>query len=235
MRTLDGHSIDLDDYDFLDLGASHGDSLTWARRALSVARGLGVDSSPAKVAAALAAGHDCVRADATALDAPDGSVDHVVMSHFLEHLPDATAVERALRGAVRLARRSVVVRGPWFEADTWLRTRGLKLYWSDWTGHRCHVDRTLLACVLDAVDCHDYALFARGRVDDASSPVVLPIDAPPDQHDYVASHGPKPDVRFAGNVYREIWAVVRIVPGRSPLRWSVRRRLVPIDTVPRLA
>jgi hypothetical protein len=88
---------DLAGFDFLDFGASTGSSIEFARERLGGRRGLGVDLDPNKVETMRRCGYDCIQADVTGLDLPAKAVKFVLMSHFLEHLPDLECARKAIR------------------------------------------------------------------------------------------------------------------------------------------
>ena len=67
------------------------------------------------------------------------SVRFVTISHTLEHLRDLVEVRKTLGSAVKVATDFLFIRGPYFDADDLLQTQGLKFFWSDWSGHPCHL------------------------------------------------------------------------------------------------
>lgn len=200
------------DYDFIDFGASTGGSIEFAKRKLGGTRGLGVDLSPKKVAAMKERGLDCILGDITALDMPDKCVRFVTISHVLEHLPDQATVEGALDSALRLAREFVYVQGPWFDADDYLNSLSLKLYWSDWPrGHPSHVTADDLRKILDRRQPMDYFIAGRGVIADSAHPAVHPVASPPDQHAYdSAAHPAKPHVAFTRPIFEEMVCGIKL-------------------------
>lgn len=215
-------------FDFLDFGASKGGVIEFAQRRLGGRRGLGIDLDPRKVEQMRARGLDCIEGDVTALDLPAGCVRFVTMSHVLEHLRDAAAVGRALAGAARVAREFLFVQGPFFEADAWLRRRGLKFFWSDWHGHPCAVTAALLRGALAPLEVAQVRIGAHLPVLDSGDPSLHAVASPRDQHEHDARiHPPKPALRFEPPLYKELVAVVAL-PGFRGLDqvWSARRGLV---------
>ena len=208
--------MDLSGYDFLDFGASKGSLFEFARARLGGTNGLGVDVDPRKVARTRSLGYDCVVGDVTQIDLPGDSVRFVTMSHILARLPDLEAVRRTLAGAARVASDFLFIQGPFFDADGPLARDGLKLYWSAWTDHRCHLTTKALRETLEALGLRDYVCMGRDEVAGSHDPAVHPLDSPPDQHDYDADvHPPKPAVTFAAPrylepVYREMVCIVRL-------------------------
>lgn len=208
--------MDLSGYDFLDFGASKSGLFEFAKARLGGTKGLGVDIDPRKVARTRSLGYDCVVGDVTQIDWPEDSVRFVTMSHVLPGLPDFDAAENVLARAARVASDFLFIQGPFFDADGVLARDGLKLYWSDWTHHTCHLTTGALRGMLDALGLRDYVCMGREEVAGSADPVVHPLDSPGDQHDYDPDvHPPKPAVTFSAPryrepVYREMVCVVRL-------------------------
>jgi SAM-dependent methyltransferase len=204
--------------DFLDFGCSSGGSLKFGESKLGGTRGLGIDISPSKVEAARDAGYDAAVLDIKTL--PDEKlVRFVIMSHFLEHVPDANDVYAFIEKACCVATEFVYVQQPFFDADASLFQQGLKLYWSDWTGHPnrmtsldmwTHI-RTLRAKGVPL----DYAIFYTGRIHSSSDPTIHPLTSPRDQHEYdPEKHPPKPENQSLGiPVFRELRCFIHLAPG----------------------
>jgi SAM-dependent methyltransferase len=200
-RTLD--EVDFAAYDFVDFGAGTGGSLRYCTSRFG-GRGVGIDISEDSAAEARAGGGDVVVGDIRSI--PDGvSVRYVTMFDFLEHLPTYDDVAAMLAVAARIAREFIWIRHPSFEDEAYLRALGLKQYWCDWTGHPSHVLISDFAEMLRAVELRAVELEFRDAARSSTHPTILPLDAPPDQHEYdERTHGPKPHVEFAKPVYRQI-------------------------------
>ena len=198
-------------YDFLDFGASKGGCIDFAKKRLGGVRGLGIDINPERVANMRAHGYDCIEGDVTDLAMKDNAVRFVTMSHVLEHLSDLSMVERTVGSAARVAREFLFIQGPWFDADEYLAERGLKFYWSDWHGHKCHVDTADLRQVFRNVGIDDYVLMARAPVEDSSDSSIHPLESRRNQHDYdPGEHPPKPQLAFNVPIFREMVCLVRL-------------------------
>jgi hypothetical protein len=209
-----GMQIDLAPYDFVDFGCSSGGSIAFAMDRLGGRRGLGLDISPAKVNAARAAGFNVEVADVSTLD-PDliGTVRFVVMAHFLEHLPGRKAALACIASACRIAEEFVYIRQPYFDADGYLLSLGLKLYWSDWTGHPYHMSSLDLHNGLHAMltknEIARFLIFFRSEIRDSHDAALHPLSSSRDQHAWEAGvHGSKPEHEFPLPVYRETGAII---------------------------
>lgn len=151
------------EYDQLDLGCGDGGFIRWARGALGVRRCLGVDWQM---------GTEAHRARLRELN-PDPGVEFeqfnvaaeskryvgsrgedgllagirariVTMSHFLEHLPGTECAFNAVEAAAGVASEFVMITGPAWDCEPWLRTLGMRFYWSEWADHTLMTTTTLL-------------------------------------------------------------------------------------------
>lgn len=200
----------LDGYDFLDIGSSKGGFIDFARTQLGGKRGLGVDVNAANVEYMRLRGYDCLHGDISQMSFPAKSVRFAVMSHVLEHMP-LHKVYKTVQVAKTVATDFIYIRGPYFDADAFLRRHGLKFYWSDWHGHTCHLTISLLQAVLRGLDVEDFSILGRTPVNDSLDDSIHPLDSPRDQHQYdPREHPPKPSIRFNPPLHREIICLVRL-------------------------
>lgn len=206
--------IDLESYDFVDFGCSLGGSMGLAQKHLGGRRGLGIDRSPTKVEKARARGFDVVRGDLAKGAKFRGQVRFAILNHFLEHLPNLEVAKACLDTALAISREFVYVKQPWFDADDRLRLLGLKLYWSDWSGHRNRMTSDQFLTALQHLrNKHHFrraVLAGRTIISNSDAPEVHPLDSPTDQHAHEpAKHPAKPPrILFGFPVYRELVAVV---------------------------
>ena len=203
--------VDLKDFDFVDFGCSAGGSIDWAARRFGGRRGLGIDVSAAKVAAARAAGHEAMLADAARVEQFTGKVRFSTMIHFLEHLPSIEAARKVTATALSISRDFLYVRQPWFDSDGDLLRRGLKLYWSHWRGHPLPMTTLQAYGLFDDLvrtrRCSRFAIYGRGPITHSGNEAVLPLAAPSDSHQYEpARDGPKPSLPLEG-VFTELVVV----------------------------
>ncbi|MCY4057236.1 MAG: methyltransferase domain-containing protein, partial [Gammaproteobacteria bacterium] len=122
---IDSTELPLNGYDFLDIGSSKGGSMDFARGKLGGKRGLGVDLNPANVETMRLRGYDCLHGDISEMAFPAKSVRFAVMNHVLEHMPLPKGY-KAVECAKTVATDFIYIRGPYFDADAYLRRHGLK-------------------------------------------------------------------------------------------------------------
>jgi hypothetical protein len=214
--------VDVSQFDFLDFGGSKGASLRFGVKYFQGKRGLAIDNNPAKVKVMLEQGLDCLEADATKLDLPDGAVRFVIMSHFLEHLPDLATVNATIQSAARVATDFLYIQGPYFDGDEYLKTLGFKFFYSDWTGHTCHMTIERLSRLLDECGLIDYEMrFELPAITDSASSYIHPIESTPNQHHYDQNkHPPKRYYIFSRPVYPGFTCAVKL----RDLPYEVYRR-----------
>ncbi|MCC7275265.1 MAG: class I SAM-dependent methyltransferase [Alphaproteobacteria bacterium] len=195
--------------DFLDVGCSNGGSIRWASGAFG-GHGLGIDVSPAKVASARAKGFDAVVADARQLPFPESHFRYAVLSNILEHLPDRDYAFDCVSGVWRCVRDFVVVTGPNFDHEPYLRSLGYKRYWADWSGHTWHHRTADFRLFAERLQPTRHAVLETGQVADSFNRTLLPLSAKRNQGTYDPTlHGTKEFIRFDGaqRVFETIIAV----------------------------
>lgn len=212
-------------FDFVDFGASKGGSIDFGVKKLGGKRGIGIDTDKGKIAAMMDCGYDCILGDALELDFPDKSMKFVIMNHFLEHLKNLSSIKRAVQQATRIATDFVFIRGPYFDADEYLNWLGLKLYWSDWSGHKYHLRISQMAGLLEEAGVIKYECLVSKPVSDSDDLAIHPLNSPRNQHAYdPAVHPKKPTVKFDMPVFREmvVIAALREITYWDKLRNAVR-------------
>jgi len=203
--------INIKNYDFLDFGASKGASIEFAKKKLFGKKGLGVDLDPKRVKIMQETGYDCMVGDITALNLPAKSVRFVKMSHILEHMPDLGGVKKAVESAKKVATDFLVITGPYFDQDTYLRSKGFKLDWSDYPEHTCHLTVKQMINILDELKIDTYELYLRHKITDSSSVRIHPLDSPPGSHNYDSKiHSPKKQINFEKDIWTDFVCYVRL-------------------------
>jgi 2-polyprenyl-3-methyl-5-hydroxy-6-metoxy-1,4-benzoquinol methylase len=217
--------INLSAYDFIDFGCSKGGSIEFAKQYLGGKNGLGIDIDISKVELTISMGYDALQGDLTNLELPDKCVDFVIISHMLEHLPDQATCKAVLASAVRVARKFVYIQGPWFDADRYLALIGLKMTWSDWSGHTLHLTTKILSRMLNTLECKNVLLFGRKLIESTDDPFIIPIQSPKNCQQYESEYGWKPSVIFNCPIYKDI---VSIIPAEGFDIDSLKESIAPV-------
>ncbi len=201
--------MNLSQFDFFDFGASEGKSIEFAKSMFHAKRGLGIDKNPAKVPFMREKGYGCIQADLTQLDLPENSTSFTIISHFLEHVPDLEAIKRVLRSAKHVSRDFIFIQGPFFDTDTYLSELGMNLFWSNWTGHQCHLTTWQLNAILLELNLKKSMFMVRKRIDSSLDPAIHPLKSPKNQHSYDEKiHPPKLNLTFQLPVYEEMFCFI---------------------------
>lgn len=199
-----------DDADFVDFGSGVGRSLLDAQTRFG-ARGVGVELREAKVAKARANGADVHLGNI--MDVPrDLSVSFVTIDNVLEHLPDYDTVADVLGVAADIANDFIYIRHPCFEDEAYLRSLGLKQYWTDWIGHPSHLLLADFVTILRDLGLGSVEFEFVGAATSSADSTILPADAPVDSFEYdKALHGDKPIIEFDPPVH---YAIDILIPTR---------------------
>jgi len=172
-------------YDFVDFGCSTGGSIELAQKLFGYGRGLGVDLDINKVYKSRAHGYHALQANLVDIPLPKKACRYVIMSHFLEHLYTADDARKAIRNGIAIAKEFVYIQQPYFDADGYLAQNGLKLYWSDWHGHRNHMTTLdfykILIRFLDEGIISRFVIGGYQPIKRLSNVALHPIVAPKDQ------------------------------------------------------
>jgi SAM-dependent methyltransferase len=200
-------------FDFIDFGCSKGGSLAFAKKRFGGVRGLGIDIAQSKVDSTRKTGLDAICYNIH--DIPDEKlVRFVIMSHFLEHVPAPSDVKAFLRKACVISKEFVYIQQPYFDADGNLFKRGLKLFWSDWTGHPNRMTSLELWLLLRDLQREglpiSYSIHAYKPIVDSADPSIHSLGSPIDQHAYVVGQHPdkEPAVTFENNVFSELICLI---------------------------
>ncbi len=205
---------DLSRYDFVDFGCSKGGSLEFGTKFFG-GRGIGLDIDEAKVRKAIANGHDALHLDVSSLDpATVGQTGFVLMSHFLEHLPKFAVASKCIASACKISRDFVLIQQPYFDADPYLFSNRMKVYWSDWRGHTLpmttlqlyRATRPLLGDIARRV-----IICGRHKILSSAAPEIHHISSPDEQQKWDGSiHPPKADIHFTYPVFKETCVIILI-------------------------
>jgi len=201
--------IDITSFDFADFGCSNGSSIQFGIEILKGSRGFGIALDPKKIVSAKAAGYEAIKGDFCNLELPDGCVDFTIISHTLEHLPTLDCAKEAIKNAIRISRKFVFIRGPFFDADDYLKSLGLKFYWSDWTGHTLHLKAEQVMNILEDINAPNYEIYGRVLLKSSRDATIHPLSSLTNQHQWeLEKHGVKPILTLTQAIYREFVGII---------------------------
>lgn len=200
--------------EFLDLGCGAGGSYEFIRRHTNLRVGLSLDVSEEKVRQCREANDLSFTFDVGKLPKTPGTVSAAFCVHFLEHIEEAQTVFRIIESALTATRDFLIVRQPFFDHDEALAALGCTTYWSNWSGHKTKLTCAMVDRATDRLQrkglLYDYTVAGIDRIDNTGHPAILPLKAPPDQHDYDAeAHGPKTIAPIGFACFREIFITFR--------------------------
>lgn len=193
---------------FLDVGCKTGASWGIASRfGFKPEEGIGIDINEQHVKNAKDKGFNAMIGDATNLQFDDNSFDLVISNHVFEHLPNRDLFDKAIHESLRVTKKWLYIAFPVFDHDDYLKSLGLKTFYSDWTGHTCMVHLSELTKIFKG---HKMDLKMIKLLEDSSAEEIHSLNSPIDQFEYNAQiHPPKPYVKFDRKIYREFKLVVQ--------------------------
>ena len=197
--------------DFLDLGSGGGRSYEYVRRATDLKVGVSLDLVPSKVTECRQINDLSFVYDIREVPYSFGAVSAAFMLNVLQQIPAEKSVLQVVQNALVASRDYVAIRQPFFDHDAALSGLGFRSYWSDWSTQVSRMDVPFLAGL--GRRCGPFAarlrVFGIDRIDDSSSPFILPLAAPPEQDRYSqALHGEKAEVGFDFPSYREALVII---------------------------
>ena len=208
-------------YAFLDAGCGSGGSIKHCQLRFELGRGLGVDWYGADLEVAREQGYAVAFADVMLEEFPEKCVRFASMMDVLEHLPDEAAAVGVMRNLSLAAKDFLFIRHPSFDDMEYLAERGLKLSWTDWTGHPNMMKIEDYRRVFASLGWTDYVIIPHMLFTDSSHVTVVPATAPTDTIEYdEALHGPKPHVEFDRPIFGKYDIFVRLNPEMDPEVWE---------------
>lgn len=192
-------------FDFIDLGAKNGAMKEYARNTFGGQNGLHFEINDECIETMKSKNISCIQADITNLALPKKSVDFVISTHTIEHLPSLELVKKVIELSINTAKDFVYLTWPWFDSDDYLKELGFISFPSTWDIHTCHVTISDLKNILKELS-FEGIFMTWPRILDSESDCILPIDYPRNMgelHHYKSEYGTKSIVNFTQPVYHE--------------------------------
>lgn len=137
----------------------------------------------------------------------------ISMMDFLEHLPGYDYAYKILEKGKTIAKDFLFIRHPAFDDIDYLKNEGLKITWTDWSGHTNMLTVPQYAKMFNDLGLKQYAFNFRKPITDSSDKFIVPLSAPTDSLEYnEKEHGPKKKIDFAHTVYGQIDIFVALRP-----------------------
>lgn len=194
-------------YDFLDIGCKDGRSFPIAYE-LGYKSGIGVDINENHVRSAILKGFDAIVADATDLPFPDKSFKMSISNHVLEHLPSEDMARKAINEMIRVTSEKISIAFPVFDYDDYLKSLGLRTFYSHWKGH---TNMMKLSKLLDIFSGYKYDVKMIKRIYDSSAIEIHSLESPIDCLSYDPLIHPKKEfIKFEKEIYREFKLTVHL-------------------------
>ena len=213
MGNADTDLVSVSDYEFLDFGCSAGASLErYGKMFKAEGKGLGLDIKPEKVRLTKEKGFNAEVCDITKLQLND-KVRFGIMHHFLEHIPSVQDVNIIVNKACSVIDDFLLIRQPYYDADPYLFSHGLKFFWSNWGGHPNHMTllefhNMLMPMVTEGL-IKRFSLYGLYPVTSSEATTIHNLDSKMDQHTWNnEEHTPKRIIEFTIPVYREVLAII---------------------------
>jgi len=212
--------------DFIDFGASKGGSIDFAQFFFGGTHGVGIDKNRKKVSKLRELGFTAMLGDINKVGLPKKSVRFVMISHFLEHLTGLTNVKQIIDRAKQTAQEFICIIGPNFDEDHYLKSMGLRFFWSHWEGHTCHLKTWELQEILHELGLFDYEFYVSGPVSTWQDSSLHSLDSPIDQFMYdPAIHPEKPCPIIDQVVFKEFYCFIRLKEIRKWQKYLKRLKI----------
>lgn len=211
--------------DFFDFGCSHGEGLLWTQN-ITGTNGFGFDIDSNKLESASGKGVFCTSFDILKLQ-DDKLVSFTTIFHMLEHLYSVHEAELFIRKACMISIDNVFIKQPFFDADAWLFSQGLKTFYSHWSGHRNKMNTpdfyNILKRLMDQKLIKSFAIAYKKPIKNTDDEIIHSLDSPIDSMRYDKKIHPQKPVNVSINypVFYEIMAVLDVSNKGYGKLWSI--------------
>jgi len=208
-------------FGFIDAGSSTGGSLLYCEEIFGRGKGVGFDSNAEKIEEAAKQKVRVVRGNLTSIQFSEKCVSFSSMMDFLEHLPNQAAAEKVLLSLARASRDFLFIRHPSFEDIGYLEKYGLRLSWTNWSGHKNMMTIADFKALFQKLGWSTYHVVPRNRVADSAHNSIVPLSAPTNVVTYDPEcHDKKEFIQFEKSVFGQYDIYVRLGGELSDKEWS---------------
>lgn len=197
--------------DFIDAGCGTGGSLEYCTKVFGAQHGIGFDLNEQKIEEAQNNGHLAFCKNILEVDFPYKSVLFSSMMDFLEHLQDINSAKKILKTLGNASSEYLFIRHPNFDDIDYLRKLGLKLTWTDWTGHTNMMTIADFCNVFNEFGWKDYRIIPKRIIKNSMEEVIIPINAPKDINRFSQLEGyEKEEFEFSKLIYYQYDIFVKL-------------------------
>ena len=186
----------------------------FGEQSLKLGKGIGIDINQKKVQAAQDAGLNVMLGDCTKLnEILSHQYDFALASHFLEHLPDLLTATEVIDSALDVITKAMFIQQPAFDGMQYFDSLGVKLYYSDWSGHENMMSTDNWIEIIEALIARNKIKYAylgyRKELKNTGSEAFIPKSAPKNQQKFnYETHGEKPLCELNRVYFEEIRIVL---------------------------
>tara|TARA_B110000046_G_scaffold145154_1_gene152283 strand:+ start:380 stop:1111 length:732 start_codon:yes stop_codon:yes gene_type:complete len=204
----------MDHFDFIDLGAKTGKMRKYAQNNFNGTNGVHVDIEEDYINTMEEQNIPCIQADITNLSFPENSVDFVISTHTIEHLPDLNAVQGVIEMCAKSATEFVYLTWPSFDASHYLKDHNFTQFFSTMDGHTCHATQQDVRDILTKLNL-DGVCSSWNRILDSNHTCIVPLNSPVDTGPYTDDLDQKPYMQFTEPVYYENVCLIKLNPSQK--------------------
>lgn len=210
-ETIQGYR--LADYDFLVVGNKTSDTIDFGKRRFAAKTGIGLDSNRTYAQEDRKKGFAVVEGGSELLSLFPSSFRFSILLRSLPHMASHDQVKVLLTEAARVSQDFLYIRYPSFDYINYLKSLGLRQFWTNWTGHKMMLRLDEVLQLFEEVGFRRYFIRRLGPITSSAHPSIIPLDTPKDQSNYdPAKHGPKREVKFEKNLWQETEFYIALRP-----------------------
>jgi len=208
--------------DFIDAGCGTGGSIDYCKKRFGTNVGIGFDLDEVKIDKAQNDGYLVFLQDILKFDFPEKSVMFSSMMDFLEHLPNYNSAKQIIQTLGNASRDFLFIRHPNFDDIDYLRQMGLKLTWTDWTGHTNMMTVADYCKLFQELGWDDYRIIPQKRIKNSLEEVIIPLDGPTNINKFSQLEGfEKPEVEFDKPIFYQYDIYIKLNKNIDNDHWNL--------------
>ncbi len=199
------------DHDFFCFGMPEPEFIEFIQKRLHGENGLAIENDHKRIQIAGKQEIEFINSNFTQLTYKDKCVRFVTLNHVLQRLDSFHEICQVIKSAARLATDFLFIQGPYYDADAYLESLGLKFFYSDWNSVSWHLTTDDLQKALAELGLRNYEIVVVCPTLNSRDPFLHPLESPPNQQKYhVELHPPKPEIELPAPVYKGFVCYVKL-------------------------